>query len=709
MKRFFLAFFPVFFLSAQNPTVESMDAFYNAFLSEGRQSLVEAQTAPPFVPPSPPLSGPQPPPPPPTTPQAIVQQKGYFPVVIRKPANLAASKVHLLSFSPNIVPRPLQPAAAPALYQLQQSFPGQMVVAPVTEATFSPSFSYTLDQFPTSKTGDNDFLLYFPNGIQSVRIYVSIDQPLYCLIGGSPLSLIAPQVFQFNDPNFNTIYDFLELTLTNLPNNQPDTPVQPFMDTSQVDSLGLPFELQIFTYDDQNPTSSMQLIQDKTTTTNSVGYTDAKDTLFTTITGGLTPTDSWGNLVLSFHSNPYDTPFGPPASPFLRILAPKLSSKISSLGVPAQPLGNYEIPTLPATFLTDAGNGAGGISILANLFGYYASPPNLYVQPDKSFNGSGEVYEGVVTGVSPAAVFTFTSTPSNFVITMNENTITVDGMYSGTPIVIGSGGASALDQLLVSAYVSGAFVTGLLGDVSPDPLPFQTSGAPLNAANLQNHIFNPGLVLPKYYAENPLGNPGPPVSANDLFAALLHAEAIKASIPPYPDPQRGNRTPDDTVGLAYAYDYDDKLGISSTVSPNNGTLSTLPIYCRYTLFDVGAAPTGVFDDATVYTLVFEPLPANVTLEVQQGSSGTPIPISSTGQTVPNVTTTSANPFQIRYTAQDGRVVQATLFPKFQFAQPLNFYRQLESGIVLGIKFAPSPLASTAPTTFNITMPGFPAN
>jgi hypothetical protein len=411
------------------------------------------------------------------------------------------------------------------------------------------------------------------------------------------------------------------------------------------------------------------LIQPGILTTNLAGFTQGRDALIATLLAGLLPAPSWGQLAVPFYTDPY-TP-GVPLT-YLRVLAPKISGQTNF----PQPISNYVIPTFPSTYLTTF-----TVNYLTtDLFPYYAGPPFLYIQAD---TGSGQTYKGVASG----STFTFTSTtnPAN-VITIAQSDMTVANMFSGAIPVTGM--APPNDQVAISAYFSTAFVVGLLGVATV----FDSSMVPLNQANLRLHN-PPPTTMPPYYNPTFVGGPW-----YDLYAQLLHNNAIVPTNPPY-------SVPLPTLGLCYAFDYDDKLAISSSVTPNAATPTNDNIYALYTINSILTKPTGVFDDPASYDLYLNPLPSGYMFQYRQGTSGgwtTFVPMT----TLTAVTSTKASPFQVLYTnTGTSASVIITLFPKYQFALPVNQYGQNEQNVIAGILFTPDNPA--APTTFTLTMPASP--
>jgi hypothetical protein len=60
--------------------------------------------------------------------------------------------------------------------------------------------------------------------------------------------------------------------------------------------------------------------------------------------------------------------------------------------------------------------------------------------------------------------------------------------------------------------------------------------------------------------------------------------------------------------------------------------------------------------------------------------------------------TSADPFQIEYNTK-----VYTVFPKYQFLQPVDEFNSVQQAVIQGVTFTPSGPA-TAPTGFTIALP-----
>jgi hypothetical protein len=341
-----------------------------------------------------------------------------------------------------------------------------------------------------------------------------------------------------------------------------------------------------------------------------------------------------------------------------------------------QPKPDYQIPEFPDTYLTNNGN---GVDYLSTIFSFYTGGTSLYIQTDAG-GGSGEIYQGTVSGT----IFTFTGqTHPSYTVTLDQTALTVENMFSGTPPMTNTGSTPSADIGVMADYFSSAFVIGLLGVSGL----YDSAVTPLSEANMLTHLpQNSGTLTPEYYTNNftaPMSEPG-----YDIYAQLLHDNAILPTSPPFNNPYP-------TLGLCYAYDFDDTLGFSSAITPPATTPNTTNLYSIITLSAVGTLPTGVFDDPATYdlTLTF----TGGTLGYRQGSTGSFTNIPSSPAPFSNITSTSSNPFQIQY---NGSIY--TIFPKYQFLQPFDQYTTTQNAVVQGVTFTPD--SATAPTGFTIALP-----
>lgn len=658
MKWFFvlISCFACAFTHAESDTFskDRLTAFYDAFFCEEKQDLSNAgiTSSCTSITPTPPI-------PEGTVPPAPVS--GYFAVVISNGTGQPDDQVYFLGL----------PNANADFFTLSGAFPGALSTVPVTPTTFSASsqFSYPLTSLPKSTTGPHDYLIYVPYG-NSDRLYFSIGNPLYFLSNnGSATPSIGNN---FYDPNYNVLFDFAEVTF------QPAAPPAPgdidwtaTVDTTQVDSLSLSIKLGFYSYNAAQPTAVTPFIGGVgTPATNPVGFDIARDTLINNIVTGLTSdsaTGTWANLAKPFYTDPYS-----PTTPttYLRVMAPKHG------GTLPQPGANYQIPEFPGTYLTNNGN---GFNYLDTIFNFYTGGTSLYIQTDAG-GGSGEIYQGSVSG----NIFTFTGqTHPTYTVTLDKTALTIENMFSGTPPMTNTGSTPTVDVGIMANYFSSAFVVGLLGVTGL----YDSIGTPLSEANLNTHLpTNSGGQLPAYYT-NSFSSPSTSKPGYDLYAQLLHDNAILPMSPPFNNPYP-------TLGLCYGYDFDDTLGFSSAITPPDTTPSSTNVYAIITLGAVSTLPTGVFDDSSTYDLTFTF--AAGTFGYRRGANGT-FTTSSSPAVINTVTSTSSNPFQIQY---NGNIY--TVFPKYQFLQPVAQYATAQSAVIQGVTFTPN--SATAPTGFTVALP-----
>lgn len=636
---------------------DRLEEFYDEFGCEEKQSLSSAGLTSACI-----SSGgtPPPPPPPPAGSVPPAPMTGYFPIVISNGTGLPDNQVYFLGL----------PNSNTQFFTLSGAFPGAMTTVPITSSTFSASaqFSYPLTSLPQSTTGPHDYLVYVPY-TSSDRMYFSIGNPLYFeTTSGSAIASIGNDFF---DPNYNVIYDFAEVTFRAVPPPMPsDIDWTVTLDTTQVDSLALPIKLGFYSYNPASPSTVTPFIGGiGTPATNPVGFAIDRDTLISNIVNAMaasSASNTWKNLAIPFYTDPYS-----PTTPttYLRIMAPKHGGTVS------QPKPNYQVPVFPDTYLTNNGN---GVNYVNTIFTFYSSGTSLYIQTDAG-GGSGEIYKGTVSGT----IFTFTGqTHPAYTVTLDQNALTIENMFSGTPPMTNTGSTPAADVGILADYFSSAFVVGLLGVNAL----YDSAATPLSEANLLTHLpKNLGTLSPAYYTNNftaAMSQPG-----YDIYAQLLHQNAILPASPPFNNPYP-------TLGLCYAYDFDDTLGFSSAIAPPATTPTSDNVYSIITLAAVGTLPTGVFDDSNGYDLIFT-FPAG-TFGYRQGTSGS-FTTASSPAPINNVISTNSNPFQIQY---NGNIY--VVFPKYQFLQPVNQYSIVQSAVIQGVTFTPN--SNTAPTGFTIALP-----
>ena len=712
-------------LKAYGFNLEEINSFYDTFLCEERNELASFGLNSGCE--TPPTPSPLPPPPIPSPPSGTVPigpQKGHFPVIIKNDSGVDPSKVFILASNP-----PIKGGSDGHLFNLVKQ-PGIMKACPLTAngvAVFASAYSIPLSMLPKANTGNNDYLLYFPFFQESVRVYISFDQKLFLSITPDPglnnrYALNGPtQVF--NNPNFNVIYDFVELTLSKVvsPEN-PKLPIQPFMDTTQVDSFGTPIKLEFCKYD-QSTGKDELFTQKNIIATSPAGFELSRTSLIRSIMDDFKMFSStWKQLAIPFNSNPYSPGM---EEIILRVLSPKLSVGGSSGVVPQPEGGEYTIPHFPKDFLVNSVYGKGENTIIDNLYAYYEAV-SLYIEVE---DGSEKVYKGDVTGSKGSREFAFVSGTDTVVIKESDFVSSTDStnsapginaLYSGvTPIDAAKSTAPGSDQAAIARLFSAAFATGLLGGSV-----FETQDTPLNQLNLQKHIYgeNPWTsgrppsvhTIPILYKYDFFGAGASP--SHSVYSEILHKYGVAGITPSYPaTASTGQAEGYPQAGLVYSFDYDDSLGISSTVALNTTSGAELPkapelLFARFTIQQVDTTElaiinNAVYEDETPNELTFTFGTPAGRLKYRQGTEGDFQDLPS-DKKVSGVIATSSNPFQIEYSSSDGsKVVTAALFPKFQFVQPVNEFSTNEESVFPSILFIPTN-TPTAPTSFEVLIPPF---
>lgn len=654
------------------------------------------------------------------SPSAIspVAMTGYLPVVISNTTGLSDSQVYVILAGQ-------QTAGATPAYFFQLGSGGVMTPVPASSSTFSVNYSYQLSSLPSCTTGAHNYLVYVP-ALNGARFYFSINQPMYLqsdtLVGSPPNQIVAPTYFAFYDPNFNTLYETVEATF--VPNFSgalppPAIPWSASINTTEVDAFCLPIKISYYSYSPSNPSAVTPLAQDPNALPSGFGvggptsYT-TRSQILTSVVNGLTNGDLtthavWPRLAIPFLPNPYakQTSNNQPIT-YLRILSPKQSmgnsATTTTYGYTVQHLPtiagsggtpkfyNYNYPPFPNDYLTNTTYGAGTNSFMSNLFNYYLTPtPNLYMS---SGGGTPTVYKGVTTGSIGSQILTMTgvSGPNNgktCVFDQSSSSFTSAFTYN-----MFSGGLSSTfvtgnspDISVMGFYFGDAFIAGLI----PSSIGTQNTATPPNIPiNITDAVAWEPTFVPDYFVpENTNVNGGPWM---DLYASLFHSVAVRNSAGTFLN----------GVGLCYAYDFDDSLGISGTITPANTTSSALNPYVGITL---GAVDTNIpdpYSDTKVYNVTFTyPAGVQYALQYQQGASGQWISVTS-GDTVAGIVSNSSNPLSIKYTNAVG-THQFVVYLYYQFLQPVNSYNSSEVNIINSSTITPNSSTVTSGTTYTINL------
>jgi hypothetical protein len=138
--------------------------------------------------------------------------------------------------------------------QLNQGVPKLQAAKNLTAGDGTPNLpilpSFTIAEWAQGATNAWGSNLSFPgpapNHQFTGRIVISVGAPVQAQV--SPGGLVsAPSASDLTDPSTGTFYDFLEFTVSNPNTSSGGTlPISIDVDTSQVDSFGIPIELQFF-------------------------------------------------------------------------------------------------------------------------------------------------------------------------------------------------------------------------------------------------------------------------------------------------------------------------------------------------------------------------------------------------------------------------------------------------------------------------------
>ena len=661
-------------LSANDTFSKSrLSDFSDEFTCEQKNELNKAGLTPPCTEKFSPIT----PPTPPSTPIPPEPMTGMLPVVITNTTGLPANQVYVTLAG--------QQVAAGTQYFFSLA-PDTGIFTPITatNTTYSPSFSYLLSDFPTSTTGANDYLAYTP-ALAGARFYFSIKHPIY-LQSDTPNDLKAPNYFAFYDPNYSNLYESVELTFIPTGGGGGTTiPWTASVNTTEVDAFSLPIRIGYFSFDPSNPDAVTTMTQDPNALPSGFGVgglsgaTTRSGILSSVVTGlqtgDLSGSGVWSSLAVPFYSNPY-TATG--LQTYLRILSPKQGvglnpAPLNPGGLTNQHIGsvdgsgattfqNYNYPPFPIDYLT-TGTYPGPTTFSDSLFSYYTAGTSLYLSTGGT---TPTVYQGVTTGAAGNYTLTFTgiSGPNTGAVnTLLQTNLNTFNMYSGSQPLTGAGP----DGTDIGFYFGDAFTVGVLpsttGTVMANPIDItDASVGGWQATNVSNY----------YLPLNSAVTGGPWYS---LYAKELHKVAVRNSSSTFLNNQ----------GLCYAYDFDDSLGISGTITPSILTQDSLNPYLRITLGAIDTPIPDPYSDTNTYDVTFNII-APSTLSYQQGNG--PITPVTSGVPINNLVSNSTNPLRIFYTNAQG-TSEFIVYLYYQFLVPQSRYSAVEISVINSTAITPN--------------------
>ncbi|MCB1115326.1 MAG: hypothetical protein KDK71_02555 [Chlamydiia bacterium] len=687
MNRFLFLLVIPFFCHAHQETfsTDRLKRFGKEFSSNQTEALIQAglidgepKTAPTLLSPKP--------------------KAGYLPVMITNTTGLSADEIYVTLAG--------QQVAGGTQYFFELAADSG-VLSPVAASptSYSPSYSYLLSTFPQSSTGNNDYIAYVSD-LAGARFYFSIKAPIY-LKAGPGNAIAPPTYFAFYDPNYNTLYETVELTYINDFSGKQPAPAIPWtasVNTTEVDAFCLPIKIQYYSYSADNPNALTPIVQIPNALPSGFGEGGAsgattRQGVLNSVTQGLSDGDLsgatpkvWPRLAVPFYSDPYNATG---LQTYLRVLSPKqgngntpdiptyggisLQHRGNVDGSGTTQFKNYNYPFFPDDYFSGTTYGA-PTSFADSLFSFYTGSTNLYISTG---GGSATIYEGTTSGTSPNYLLTFSvySGPGSGPLTLNQGDMTVYKMYSGSQIL----GGPAPNSENIGFYFGDAFTAGVLPSATGT-----APGAPINITDATIGGWQDTNV-PNYYSPlNSAVTGGPWYS---LYAKELHKVAVRTTfttpsgVPGYLSGQ----------GLCYAYDFDDSLGISGTITPSNLTSSADNLYARITLGSIDTPIPDPYSDPNTYTVTFN-IPGSNTLSYKQSASGPYIPVTS-GTPIANISSNKTKPLYIHYTNGQG-TSEFLVYLYYQFLVPLNTYADTEISVINSTSINPN---SATPTSFTLEM------
>lgn len=535
--------------------------------------------------------------------------QNYCPVVVVNNTTLDASKVYFVCHGndPNGVPCFLVPNTGTGICEFVYPTP--------SGSPSSAGSSVTLDQLPVA-TGISPsitnaaYLIYLPINSSS-RGYFSINSPMYLATALNPalgvLSVNDSSVTALTDPNFYTLYQDFEFGLVNSPTSSIS---QLYLNLSWVDYFCLPMQLTTYMYP-----SNTEVSLDPVALPSGTESSLTRENIIASVNASLAAKGSpWNTLGVAYLANPYiDTT----SSNYVRILAMKNSIDLGgdNAQIPFSGGSGYTPQAcFPSTYFS-AAPGPTTNSYMQEVYNYYLTnalwvqiyPKDLGTALYKITSDSSDPTNQTLTftGVSASS-----PNPTPPTCTLQLANLTAEKFLSGSVWPFNPASTNAAYTNELSKVISALFTIGQF------PLTkFSTSqGSPFVNNNEGFSAFT--------YFSNPIGT-WSGIWYN-LYCELLHKLMISqgaSSLLNLHNP---------TLGLGYAYDYDDLLNMS-------GLIQGISIQDMY---GNPSQATGAVQPYVVISL--------------ESLSGTTIPdISGDSYAYPVTVAPAANGVQVSFTYFDG--------------------------------------------------------
>jgi len=465
----------------------------------------------------------------------------YCPVVIVNHTKQDPSELFLVAtaLDPNGVPCFLVPDPSTGICSYQYPNPNG--------SNGSVPNSVALDSLPlASGTGLTPaYLLYLPLN-SSARAYFSVKNPLFLGTTYSAakgmLAINSPSITSLNDPNIYTLYQDFEFGVNQ---SAVNSSTNIFINVSFVDYFCIPYRLSANSY--------TGAAVDPTITGTSSGLPSGttRASVISNLQSGLnTYSSSWAYLPFNYYPNPYTS--SQSAGP-IRILAAKNSTGLSSGRLFNGGLGAYNY--FPTDYLQNTSTGpSAGNSYMDTVYNYYLSNAPLWaiITPATGYI----LYKMVSDSTTQGQLNFFAYTPDGSSAipaddtNVNLNQIGLADFLSGNITFAGGFGNDTPIGAELGKLLSSLFTIGQLPFTqyaTSQSSPFYNSG------NLLIDDQSEGYITLSYFS-NPSGISGGPWY--NLYDAIIHPQELGAGALP--------KNP--SLGLGYAFDYDDLLQMDGTIS-----------------------------------------------------------------------------------------------------------------------------------------------
>ena len=543
------------------------------------------------------------------------------------------------------------------------------LVSPSTNNSADPNISVKLSSLPSA--GPDSYFLYVPQMI-SGRFYISVDRPLYMKTGtrseqGETITTIDdPSQTTTQDPNYYTLYQNFEFTL--------DKSYELYANVSNVDFFSLPLQLSSHTF----PSGDLYPTLDNLTV---VGYpeTSSRSSILQGLKNEtnqtLTPSNfdtklkkNWNKLSVPFYKNPYES--NPSVITDLRYVSAKTSIALEK-GYLFKG-GNTSATTFfDKDYLSNFEN-----SYYSALFEYYSNGKKLDF---KIFPAQNE-----------SATYSLTADSSSLIL--NLSLVQKTGGEAAPKII-----KIDLNNLSTEALLGGDVGVWVKENVfNPNkPDPWQTEISKAISA-----LFTAGFLPYDLKDPNDPSKLAQPVLINDTFLSKFRSQLFTN-----PSDLKGGPwfnvydkvvhkflVKTGGVGLGYAFDYDDLLGIAGLLHVRVQTDGVLNPDQPYSILTLGPIDT-VIPDPTVdfgpYSLTINPKAADsndILIEYTKGdhTEKTYIPVDSSS---PVTIGGLKNEFKVLFKQEGDETLEYIVYPKYQLVLPVKTrYNEQDVKFMNGIVF-----------------------